>query len=54
MASRIGANDQRVFPREGVVPITTPPILLGPNLRNTQRIAGVFSSLASEPVTAKG
>ncbi|MDP9184020.1 MAG: NERD domain-containing protein [Actinomycetota bacterium] len=47
-------DDQRVFPREGVVPITTPPIVLGRNLRNTQRIAGVFSSLATEQVTAKG
>ncbi len=47
-------DDQRVFPREGVVPISTPPIVLGRNLRNTQRIAGVFSSLASERVTAKG
>jgi hypothetical protein len=47
-------DDQRVFPREGVVPIETPPIVLGRNLRNTQRIAGVFSSLARERVTAKG
>jgi hypothetical protein len=47
-------DDQRVFPREGVVPIATPPIVLGRNLRNTQRIAGVFSSLARERVTATG
>jgi hypothetical protein len=47
-------DDQRVFPREGVVPIATPPIVLGRNLRNTQRIAGVFSSLASERVLTRG
>jgi ATP:corrinoid adenosyltransferase len=47
-------GDQRVFPRQGEVPISTPPIVLGRNLRNTPRIAGTFSSLVSEDVTAKG
>lgn len=46
--------DQRVFTRQGEVPIDTPPIALGRNLRNTQRIAGVFGSLISEPTVAKG
>lgn len=47
-------SDQRVFTRVGEVPIETPPIVLGRNLRNTQRIAGVFSSLVSEPTKAAG
>lgn len=46
--------DQRVFTRVGEVPIDTPPIVLGRNLRNTQRIAGTFSSLVTEPTTARG
>lgn len=46
--------DQRVFTRQGEVPIDTPPIALSRNLRNTQRIAGMFGSLISEPTIAKG
>ncbi len=47
-------GDQRVFPRDGEVPISTPPIALSRNLRNTQRIAGTFGSLVTDRTTAKG
>ncbi len=47
-------NEQRVFTRRGEVPIDTPPICLGRNLRNTQRIANVFGSLTAEPSKARG
>ncbi len=47
-------SGQRLFPRLGTVPVDTPPIALNRNLRNTKQIAGVISSLGSEPATAKG
>ncbi|MDP3714563.1 MAG: NERD domain-containing protein [Mycobacteriales bacterium] len=47
-------SGQRVFPRQGEVPIDLPPIILSRNLRNTQRIAGFFSSLVTVRSTAKG
>jgi len=47
-------TDQRVFTRQGDVPIETPPIVLGRNLRNTKQIANTFSSLATERAAPKG
>lgn len=47
-------SDQRVFARRGEVPIATPPICLSRNLRNTKRIANVFSSLTAERATPRG
>jgi hypothetical protein len=39
---------QRVFSRQGVVPIDLPPYLLDENNRNTKKIAQLFSSLSGE------
>ena len=39
---------QRVFSREGEVPIDLPPYPLDENIRNTKRIAQLFSSLSGE------
>ena len=47
-------GDQRVFSRQGEVPITTPPIALTRNLRNTQRIAQTFGSLMSDQSSNRG
>ena len=45
---------QRVFARQGVVPIDLPPYVLDENIRNTKRIAQLFSSLSGERLTPRG
>ncbi len=45
---------QRVFSRHGVVPIDLPPYLLNENIRNTKRIAQLFSSLSGERLRPRG
>jgi hypothetical protein len=45
---------QRVFARQGVVPIDLPPYVLDENIRNTKRIAQLFSSLAGEQLRPRG
>jgi ATP:corrinoid adenosyltransferase len=45
---------QRVFSRHGVVPIDLPPYLLNENIRNTKRIAQLFSSLSGEALRPRG
>ena len=45
---------QRVFSREGEVPIELPPYPLDENIRNTKRIAQLFSSLSGEPLRPRG
>lgn len=45
---------QRVFTRQAEVPIELPPLVLEENIRNTKRIAQVFSSLSEEPLKLKG
>lgn len=45
---------QRVFARQGVVPIELPPYLLDENIRNTKRIAQLFSSLSGETLKPRG
>lgn len=45
---------QRVFVRQGVVPIELPPYLLNENIRNTKRIAQLFSSLSGEALRPRG
>ena len=45
---------QRVFARQGVVPIDLPPYVLDENIRNTKRIAQLFSSLSGEELRPRG
>jgi hypothetical protein len=45
---------QRVFSRHGVAPIDLPPYVLDENIRNTKRIAQLFSSLVDEPIRLRG
>ena len=45
---------QRVFSRQGVVPIDLPPYVLDENIRNTKRIAQLFGSLSGEPLKPRG
>jgi superfamily I DNA/RNA helicase len=45
---------QRVFSREGEVPIDLPPYPLEENIRNTKRIAQLFSSLSGETLKPRG
>jgi hypothetical protein len=45
---------QRVFPRQGHVPIDLPPFSLNENLRSTKQIAQLFGSLAAERLTPRG
>lgn len=45
---------QRVFLRQGVVPIDLPPYVLDENIRNTKRIAQLFGSLSGEPLKPRG
>ena len=45
---------QRVFSRQGVVPIDLPPYLLDENIRNTKNIAQLFSSLSGERLRPRG
>ena len=45
---------QRVFPRQGRVPIDLPPFSLTQNLRSTKPIAQLFGSLAAERLTPRG
>jgi hypothetical protein len=45
---------QRVFMRNGKIPIDAPPYPLGENLRNTKRIAQTFSSLVGAPMKWRG
>ena len=45
---------QRVFSRQGVVPIDLPPYALNENIRNTKRIAQLFSSLSGEQLKPRG
>jgi hypothetical protein len=45
---------QRVFSREGEVPIDLPPYPLDENIRNTKRIAQLFSSLSGEALKPRG
>jgi hypothetical protein len=45
---------QRVFARQGVVPIELPPYALNENIRNTKRIAQLFGSLAGEQLRPRG
>ena len=45
---------QRVFARQGVVPIDLPPYLLDENIRNTKKIAQLFSSLSGEKLKPRG
>ena len=45
---------QRVFERQGEVPIPLPPIRLDENIRNTKQIAQVFGSLGTEQARYRG
>jgi UvrD-like helicase C-terminal domain len=45
---------QRVFGRRGEVPIDLPPYVLDENIRNTKRIAQLFSSLSGETIRLRG
>ena len=45
---------QRVFARQGVVPIELPPYLLDENIRNTKQITQLFGSLAGECLKPRG
>ncbi|PJI95142.1 nuclease-related domain-containing DEAD/DEAH box helicase [Luteimicrobium subarcticum] len=45
---------QRVFPRDGVVPIDLPPFVLDENLRSTKQIAQTFGALADERLRPRG
>jgi len=45
---------QRVFLRQGVVPIELPPYVLGENIRNTKKIAQLFGSLSGELLKPRG
>ncbi len=45
---------QRVFEREGQVPIDLPPIVLEENIRNTRQIAQVFGSLGAIQARYRG
>lgn len=45
---------QRVFPRQGHVPIDLPPFALQENIRSTKRIAQLFGSLSHEEVRPRG
>lgn len=45
---------QRVFSRQGEVPIHLPPYVLDENIRNTRNIANLFSSLAGEKARPRG
>lgn len=45
---------QRVFSRHGRVPIDLPPYVLDENIRNTKRIAQLFSSLSGEVLKPRG
>ncbi|MBC7307684.1 MAG: ATP-binding domain-containing protein, partial [Dietzia sp.] len=45
---------QRVFARDGVAPITTPPVQLDENLRSTKQIAQVFGAFVDGPVRPRG
>ncbi len=45
---------QRVFSRQGVVPIDLPPCALNENIRNTKRIAQLFGSLSGEQLRPRG
>lgn len=45
---------QRVFGRRGEVPIELPPYVLDENIRNTKRIAQLFSSLSDEKLKTRG
>ena len=47
-------ESQRVFARLGEVPIALPPVVLDENVRNTRRIAELFSSLSGEPLRLRG
>lgn len=47
-------ESQRVFARQGEVPIELPPYALDENIRNTKRIAQLFSSLSGEPLKPRG
>jgi hypothetical protein len=45
---------QRVFSRQGVVPIDLPPYVLDENIRNTKQIAQLFGSLSGELLKPRG
>lgn len=45
---------QRVFARQGEVPIHLPPYVLDENIRNTRTIANLFSSLSGETLRPRG
>jgi phosphoglycolate phosphatase-like HAD superfamily hydrolase len=45
---------QRVFERQGEVPIPLPPIVLDENIRNTKQIAQVFGSLGAAQARYRG
>jgi len=45
---------QRVFPREGNVPLELVPVTLRENLRSTKQIAQVFGALSPERITPRG
>jgi len=47
-------ESQRVFARQGEVPIELPPYVLDENIRNTKRIAQLFSSLSGERLRPRG
>lgn len=47
-------DGQRVFPREGVVPIDLPPVHLEENLRSTKQIAQTFGALADGMLRPRG
>ncbi len=47
-------DEQRVFPRDGHVPIDLPPYLLDENLRSTKQIAQVCGSMHSGLTRARG
>ncbi len=45
---------QRVFNRQGEVPIDLPPFALGENVRNTKNVGQTFSSLSGEKMLFRG
>jgi hypothetical protein len=47
-------DSQRVFAREGHVPIDLAPVVLAENIRNTKPIAQLFGSLSGEPMNPRG
>lgn len=47
-------ESQRIFARQGILPVEDPPYVLDENIRNTKRVAETFGSLSSEPMKLRG